>query len=61
MKQGYCQSCVFDKHEIMGCAAMQLKWAAEQLFIDLPIIGKVFEADGFSTCQWFEPVDLGEE
>ena len=60
MKLGYCQSCLFDKNETIGCRAMQLKWEFENMFSEMPLVGKTLIQD-FSKCAWFEPIDLGEE
>ena len=61
MKQYYCQSCLLDNHETVGCHAIQLKWEFEDLFMNIPIVGSIFRNSGYSFCKLFEQVDLEDE
>lgn len=58
-KMGYCLMCMFDKHEIMGCAAQQFRWAVEDLIISFPLMSKVIKDK--SLCKHFEPVEDMED
>lgn len=65
MKQKCCESCFFDKHETLGCAAQQLSWAVEDLFMSTPLTLKLYElmhgTTEHSRCEWFEPIEMEDE
>lgn len=61
MKQYYCESCIFNNHETVGCAAQQLRWAWQTMIMEIPLAKKFFNVRDFNYCEHFEPVDLGEE
>lgn len=54
-KMGYCEMCLFDKHETIGCAAQQLRWALEDLVLGFPGMDKIIK--DHSYCKHFEQLE----
>lgn len=56
-KMDFCKGCLFDAHETIGCTAQQLKWAVEDLKMQIPIVGEYYSKQGHSDCPFFEFLD----